>query len=686
MNCEKQPKELKVVIKGKDYPLLDHQVEGAGKILEGFETKDRVRITHACRTGKTMTCFATFKLLESRTAIVFVPNLALVSQMIEDWSPNIKDHSKISICSERPASKDVIHGKKNVKDFLKKNKEGKFVVFCTYQSADNASKLFKEIKGIKFDLLIADEAHRATGDREKRACLIHFNSKIKASKRLYVTATPKFLTRKMKENRSEKKDICMSDKKIFGENVHTVTVGKAIDSGLICDYEVTAVGCGQDFDQDDESCEESAKLKALEYILEKESFHHCITFHSSTAKMNFFYKNLKVKGFKRFQVHGNMKRSERDEIFEGFKKAKKAVLINCKCLNEGINLPECDSVYYSDTKSSGVDIVQSACRPLTKLEGKSIAKIIVPIFHKSEDRLEDSIQQENFSQLVHFFKEMQFQDERLSIEINSISDPRKSSDVYDSFQFLKVMNLGDIKQQFFETVLEVKPTDIILREILEYKTAHPLVSMREASEALGRHWRYVQNHLKRNSEAKERWLEIEASAKTSIGERIISLKKENPFMTMAEISRGLGKTRYFVTKFFRKNPDVKKRWDKIEELAYVKQAEEIISLKMANLSLTMVDISLKLGKPRSWVTKFLGRMPEFKKRWHEIEKAEKHRIREQILSVRRKNRSASMNQVSRSASMKQVSLEITEGKDKYFVRNFMYLNPDFKKLWDELEN
>lgn len=148
-------------------------------------------------------------------------------------------------------------------------------------------------------------------------------------------------------------------------------------------------------------------------------------------------------------------------------------------------------------------------------------------------------------------------------------------------------------------------------------------------------------------------------------------------MTMTEISFVLGEARYFVTKFLRKNPDVKKRWDKIEELAYIKQAKEIISLKMANLSLTMVDISLKLGKDRTWVTKFLGKMPEFKKRWNEIEKAEKHRITEQILSVKRKNR---------SAEMQQVSLEITEGKNNYFARNFLRLNPDVRKLWDELEN
>ena len=148
-------------------------------------------------------------------------------------------------------------------------------------------------------------------------------------------------------------------------------------------------------------------------------------------------------------------------------------------------------------------------------------------------------------------------------------------------------------------------------------------------------------------------------------------------MTMAEISLLLFGNDYFVTKFLRKNPDVKKHWDKIEEIANIKQAEEILSLKIANLSLTMVDISLKLGKPRGWVTKFLGRMPEFKKRWDEIEKAEKHRIAEQILSSKRENR---------SASMRQISLEITEGKDKYFVRNFLRLNPDVRKLWDELEN
>ena len=218
------------------------------------------------------------------------------------------------------------------------------------------------------------------------------------------------------------------------------------------------------------------------------------------------------------------------------------------------------------------------------------------------------------------------------------------------------MNLGDIKKEFFETVLEVKPTDIILREILEYKTAHPLVSMVEASKALGKYECYVGKFLNRNLDAKKRWLEIEASAKASakasIGEKIVSLKKENPPMAMVEVSRILGKHPYFVKDFFLENPDFKKRWDEIEASAKASAkasiGEKIISLKKENPPITMVEVSRVFGGNPYFVRDFFRQNPDFKKRWDEIEKAEKDSIAEQIsspnaeqiLSPKRENRPA----------------------------------------------
>ena len=78
------------------------------------------------------------------------------------------------------------------------------VVFSTYHSIDVVSSSQFQHGVDFFDLIICDEAHRTTGatlndEDESNFVKIHRDSNIKGRKRLYMTATPKFMVRKQRK-------------------------------------------------------------------------------------------------------------------------------------------------------------------------------------------------------------------------------------------------------------------------------------------------------------------------------------------------------------------------------------------------------------------------------------------------------------------------------------------------------
>ena len=71
-------------------------------------------------------------------------------------------------------------------------------VFCTYQSLPLIEKA-QDDGAPPFDVIFCDEAHRTTGveapgDKTSPFVLVHDADRIRANKRLYMTATPRLYT------------------------------------------------------------------------------------------------------------------------------------------------------------------------------------------------------------------------------------------------------------------------------------------------------------------------------------------------------------------------------------------------------------------------------------------------------------------------------------------------------------
>ena len=92
--------------------------------------------------------------------------------------------------------------------------------------------------------LVADEAHRCAGKADAGFATILDANKIRASKRLFTTATPRYFGKAIKDA-AEANDLAvvgMDDEAVFGPVIHKLTFGQAIEQELLTDYQVVIVG------------------------------------------------------------------------------------------------------------------------------------------------------------------------------------------------------------------------------------------------------------------------------------------------------------------------------------------------------------------------------------------------------------------------------------------------------------
>ncbi|RSZ61676.1 DEAD/DEAH box helicase [Corynebacterium hylobatis] len=241
-----------------------HQETAISKAIEGFTTHDRGKLIMACGTGKT---FTALRLAErfaenngGRARVLFlVPSIALLSQTLKEWTAQTQvDLRSYAVCSDTKVSRGaediaaydlevpVSTDGKDIAARLARSKRaaGLTVVFSTYQSLPAIHEAQQQ--GLEdFDLVICDEAHRTTGvtlagEDFSHFVRIHDNTYIQATKRLYMTATPRMFADQIKGKAEEHSAeiASMDDEAIYGPEFHYLGFGEAVEKGLLTDYKV----------------------------------------------------------------------------------------------------------------------------------------------------------------------------------------------------------------------------------------------------------------------------------------------------------------------------------------------------------------------------------------------------------------------------------------------------------------
>src|SRR5262249_33301381 len=174
-------------------------------VVCGFQTSSRGQLVMACGTGKTFVCLWVKERLKAKRTLVLVPSLGLLSQILNEWTFAAREQfDALCVCSDQtvnrreedeaislvsdlpfPVSSDV----KEIAHFLKQDRNQ--VIFSTYHSSPLIAQAQKNHDVPHFDLIIADEAHRCTGESDKPFQTVLDDGLIKSDKRLFTTATPR---------------------------------------------------------------------------------------------------------------------------------------------------------------------------------------------------------------------------------------------------------------------------------------------------------------------------------------------------------------------------------------------------------------------------------------------------------------------------------------------------------------
>ena len=262
----------------------DYQADIVARAIKHFETHDRGTLVMACGTGKTLTSLFLAQALcqqggdaAGKCVLFLAPSIALVSQTLRSWYASAAEPiTAACVCSDSSASSvtDNLDGDtvneslldlpipsttnpKAAAQILQNaaSARGLTVIFSTYQSIDVVHQA-QEVANVPFDLVICDEAHRTAAsylqtDKEKGRdatpfARIHDADYIRATRRLYMTATPKVYATNEKTHAEAKQDtlFSMDDETTFGPRIYTLSFGMAVEKGLLTDYKVIVLTLG----------------------------------------------------------------------------------------------------------------------------------------------------------------------------------------------------------------------------------------------------------------------------------------------------------------------------------------------------------------------------------------------------------------------------------------------------------
>lgn len=494
--------------------LRKHQEIARTKVVNGLKDAERGKLIMACGTGKTFTSLKIAEAIAGKggRVLFLVPSLSLLSQTLTEWTQEsaIPLHN-FAVCSDSDVGKkkknadaDVIMlmhelrypattNASRLASELGKRHDGHHmsVVYSTYHSIEVISQAQKEFDLSSFDLIICDEAHRTTGSKwadeeESHFVKVHDGDFIKASKRLYMTATPRIYgdTAKAKEETGDVALFSMDDEKLFGKELHVITFSEAVSRGLLCDYKVVVLTVSADhvsrrlqsllkdetntLKVDDAGrivgCWKALAKLGLEEDIEGDvlpmrravAFCQVIEAQNRGSKHKVSSKQISgmfqevVEAYQKAEleqgrdhgtlvceaahVDGSMNAGEKDQKIGWLKAETPAntcrILSNVRCLSEGVDVPALDAVLFLTPRNSQVDVVQSVGRVMRNAPGKERGYVILPVVIPEGAEPHEALNDNQTYRVVwEVLQALRSHDDRFDAHINKLDligkDPRK---------------------------------------------------------------------------------------------------------------------------------------------------------------------------------------------------------------------------------------------------------------------
>ncbi|MFB7600578.1 Helicase associated domain protein [Streptomyces sp. NPDC056160] len=423
-------------------PLRGHQAAAVDHSVSAFlDHHARVSIVMATGTGKTLVALH----IAHRTAphgnvLLFAPNIQLLYQSAQVWQREGRRGLYLTICHEDAGNTlpggvlRIGSAEELAQHAAQAAAFGPLNVFCTYQSQEKVEQAHRDHHLARWDLIICDEAHRTAGDGNKAWARVLDDTLFPARQRLNMTATPRVLAPDTDGDTLGTNLIAsMDDPRLYGPVVYRLSLAESIAEGLLADYEIVAVEVTEDdlrralrhpgrIDATSEGLRLAAAQIALLQAQHLYDLRRTLTFHTYIADASVFAKTLAVTAqfvlphmrcrLSSNVVHSNLSAVARRRAVQEFidtpahapdgeELARRAVLSNCNCFTEGVDIPSLDSILFADPKSSPVQILQAIGRALRQIPGQGkIARIIVPVYLRPGQQLEQGVKGTSFH-LLH---------------------------------------------------------------------------------------------------------------------------------------------------------------------------------------------------------------------------------------------------------------------------------------------
>ncbi|MER6504161.1 DEAD/DEAH box helicase family protein, partial [Streptomyces sp. NPDC001455] len=287
-----------------DGELDPHQVEAVDAALRRLSIPAggvpagglRTQVIAATGSGKTRIGAEVARRLSVRRVLVLVPTLHLLTQMAQAWRRAGRTGAMVGVCRLPAEESDGIPCTTDAGELAEwAGGLDTVTVFATYASVGRGVLQRAHAAGLPgWDLMVADEAHRTSGDAGKPWAAVHDQARIPAVRRLYMTATPRVW--EARDGGAPRLVASMDpDSPVYGPVAYTLTLSEAVRRGIVAPYQVVCLdirdpglhaalleeGAGSE-------AARGARLAAIQTGLMRaaaqERFRRVLSFHSRTAE------------------------------------------------------------------------------------------------------------------------------------------------------------------------------------------------------------------------------------------------------------------------------------------------------------------------------------------------------------------------------------------------------------------
>jgi superfamily II DNA or RNA helicase len=352
-NNEEKHKYYEKIIDNPYY----YQIEAYEKLKDS----NRSILSLPCGMGKTLTSILIAKDYEN--IIIISPLIAHAEQNLENYINQLKDFEYNSIFVSCEGNRD----ENDILDILSKNKKN--ILSFTYRSIDILTLIIDKIPN---KIIILDEFHNLSkndifDESNNFYKILHSESKI-----LFMSATPKIF------NLGDDDISEIINQTIFGTDIYSFSMAKAIQEKYICDYEIylpdiknknNLDNISKEIDIKDFSNELLIKAKYIMRGMLETGSKKCIIYLRNQDEVKdiiecikkleeYFVMNIYVEG-----IISDTHKNERSKILDIFTNFKGfSIICSVQILDECIDIPSCDSIFISYKSESKIRNIQRLCR------------------------------------------------------------------------------------------------------------------------------------------------------------------------------------------------------------------------------------------------------------------------------------------------------------------------------------